>query len=283
VSVQTYMQILVTGHRGRIGSVIAEQLTEAGHTVAGFDRADGDDILNGHAVRAAAQSCDAIIHLASLLGGPKDDPAEIMSVGLQGTWHVLAAAEEARVQRVVYFSSVNALGVFMGLQPPRYLPIDDDHPAIPVSPYGIAKRLAEEMCRHFTEKTGIPTICLRPPWVAPPEAYQWMRTWLDKGGDAEWKPVWEYGAFCDTRDVAAAAVLALTCPDPGHVTLLLCADDIASDTPSRQMAAKAHPDVPWQGGPAYESDPFKALVDASRAKHVLGWQPQYRWAPYRRS
>jgi nucleoside-diphosphate-sugar epimerase len=277
------MQILVTGYRGQIGSVIVEQLRDAGHSVVGFDRANGDDILNGQAVRAAAQGCDAIIHLASLLGGPKDDPDEIMSVGLQGTWHVLAAAEEAGVQRVVYFSSVNALGVFMGLQPPRYLPIDDNHPAIPVSPYGIAKRLAEEMCRHFTEKTSIPTVCLRPPWVAPPEAYQWIRTRLDKGGDAEWKPVWEYGAFCDIRDVAAAAVLALTCPDPGHITLLLCADDIASDTPSRQMAAKVHPDVPWHGGPEYESEPFKALVDASRAKQLLSWQPQYRWAPYRRS
>jgi UDP-glucose 4-epimerase len=277
------MKILVTGHRGRIGSVIAQQLEAAGHSVVGFDQSAGDDIRDGKAVRSAAQGCAAIIHLASLLGGPKDDPDEIMAVGLLGTWHVLAAAEEARVQRVVYFSSVNALGVFMGLQPPRYLPIDDDHPPIPVSPYGMAKRLAEEMCRHFTEKSGIPTVCLRPPWVAQPEAYTWVRARLDKGGDAEWRPTWEYGAFCDVRDVAHAALLALTCPDPGHVTLLLCADDIASDTPSREMAAKVHPDVPWRGGPEYEAEPFKALVDTSRAKQVLGWQPQYKWEPYRKN
>ena len=276
------MKVFVTGHQGRIGVVIVEQLVAAGHTVVGFDRSDGDDILDGKAVRAAINGCDAVIHLASLLGGPKDDPDEIMRVGLQGTWHVLAGAEAAGVQRVIYFSSVNALGVFMGLQPPRYLPIDDDHPPIPVSPYGVAKRLGEEMCRHFTEKTGIATICLRPPWVAPVEAYTWMRARLDKGGDAEWKPAWEYGAFCDVRDVATAAALALTCPDPGHVTLLLCADDIASDTPSRQMAAKVHPDVPWQGGPAYEAEPFKALVDNARAKAVLGWQPVYGWGPHRR-
>lgn len=276
------MQVLVTGNKGRIGSVIEQQLNAAGHTVVGFDRASGNDLLDGKAVRAAAQGCDAIIHLASLLGGPKDDPDEIVEVGLQGTWHVLMAAKEAQVQRVVYFSSVNALGIFMGLQPPDYFPIDDEHPPRPVSPYGIAKRLAEEMCRHFTAWTGITTICLRPPWVAPPEAYTWMRARRDEDPASEWRRNWEYGAFCDVRDVAAAAVLALTCPDPGHVTLLLCADDIASDTPSRIMAAKVHPNVPWRGGPEYDANPFKALVDTSRAKQVLGWQPQYGWRPYRR-
>ena len=275
------MQVLVTGHQGRIGSVIAGQLQDAGHTVVGFDRASGDDIRNGKSVRAAAQGCDAIIHLASLLGGPQDDPDETIAVGLEGTWHVLAAAETHGIGRVVSFSSVNALGVFMGLQAPAYLPIDDDHPPRPVSAYGLAKRLGEEMCRHFTEKTGAATICLRPPWVVPSEGYAWIRKRLDSGPDAEWQPKWEYGAFCDVRDVAAAAVLGLTCPDPGHVTLLLCADDIASDTPSREMAAKVHPDVPWRGGPEYELEPFKALVDASRAKAVLGWRPRYSWAPHR--
>ena len=108
------MQVLVTGNRGRIGSVIENQLHEAGHTVVGFDRSDGHDILDGKAVRVAAQGCDAVIHLASLLGRRDDDPDETMSIGVQGTWHVLMAAQEAGAQRIVYFSSVNALGVFMG-------------------------------------------------------------------------------------------------------------------------------------------------------------------------
>src|SRR5688500_2438524 len=108
------MQVLVTGSRGRIGSVIVEQLQAAGHGVVEFDRILGHDMRDGVAVRTAAQGCDAIIHLASLLGSPKDDPDETMSVGLQGTWHVLMAAKEAGAKRVVSFSSVNALGIFMG-------------------------------------------------------------------------------------------------------------------------------------------------------------------------
>jgi len=271
------MKVFITGNRGRIGSVIEAQLTATGHTVVGFDRADGKDILDGAAVRRAAAGCEAAIHLASMLGRPHDDPDETMAVGVQGTWHVLMAAKEEKMQRVVYFSSVNALGIFMGQRAPDYFPIDDNHPPYPSSPYGIAKRLAEEMCRHFTEKHGISTICLRPPWVMPPDFKEKILGWRQENPEREWKPVWEYGAFCDVRDVANAAVLGLTCPDPGHVTLLLCADDINSDTPSREMAAKVHPAVPWRGGPEYERDPYRALVDNSRAKAVLGWQPQYKW------
>jgi UDP-glucose 4-epimerase len=271
------MQVLVTGSRGRIGSVIVEQLQEAGHSVVEFDRVLGNDMRDGAAVRAAAQGCDAIIHLASLLGSPKDDPDETMSVGLQGTWHVLMAAKETGAKRVVSFSSVNALGIFMGQHAPDYFPIDDDHPPRPRSTYGMMKRLGEQMCEYFTFNTGITTICLRPPGVTLPDWYARARKRWEESPTSEWMPSWEYGAFCDVRDVASAAVLGLTCPDPGHVTLLLCADDIASDTPSREMAAKVHPEVPWRGGAEYEANPFKALVNNRKAKQVLGWQPKYTW------
>ena len=270
------MKIFVTGNQGRIGAVIQTQLEAHGHTVVGFDRANGDDIRDGAAVRTAAQGCDAVIHLASLLGGAQDDPDETIAVGLSGTWHVLMAAQAEKMQRVVYFSSVNALGVFMGQRAPDYLPIDDNHPPHPSSAYGIAKRLAEEMCRHWSEKTGIATICLRPPAVWMPDTRARIVEWRTQQPEKEWTR-WEYGAFCDVRDVAAAAVLSLTCPDPGHVTLLLCADDINSDTPSRELAQRIHPTVPWRGGAEYAADPFRALVDAGRAKQILGWQPQYRW------
>ncbi len=271
------MKVFVTGHRGRIGSEITQILEAQGHTVVGYDRADGQDMLDGAAVRAAAKGCEAAIHLASLLGGPKDDPDETMRVSVMGSWHVLQAAEAEGMQRVIYFSSVNALGVFMGLRKPDYLPIDDDYPPQPMSAYGLSKRLVEDMCRYFTERTGISTICLRPPWVSSPEAYERIAQWRAQNPAYDWKARWEYGAFCDVRDVAAAAVLGLTCPDPGHVTLLLCADEIHADRPSREAAQAVHPDVPWRGGPEYAANPQLALVSNQRAKDILGWQPRYGW------
>jgi UDP-glucose 4-epimerase len=79
------------------------------------------------------------------------------------------------------------------------------------------------------------------------------------------------------RDAATAAAQALVCPDPGHVGLLLCADDIAATGPSRAMAARLLPDVPWRGDAAYERDPYRALVDTRPARAVLAWHPRYRW------
>ncbi len=272
------MRVLVTGNQGRIGRYVQAQLEAENHIVVGFDRAAGDDIRQPAALRAAAQGCDAIIHMAAMLADPKDDPNDVMHVNLQGTWHVLTTAEALDIRRVVCFSSVNALGIFIGESLPDYLPINEEHPCRPGRPYALSKFLGEEMCRLFTRRTNITTICLRPPWVCFPENYARVRQrWAEKP-ESEWSPIWEYGAFCDVRDVAAAAVLGLTCADPGHARLLLCADDVmTSGRTSRELAAQIHPDVAWRGREEYESEPFRALVDNSQAKAVLGWQPRYSW------
>ncbi|HRJ41325.1 MAG TPA: NAD(P)-dependent oxidoreductase, partial [Caldilineaceae bacterium] len=148
------MRVFVTGSQGRIGRYVQAQLEEAGHTVVGFDQVSGDEIRDPAAVRAGAQGCDAIIHMAAMLADPKDDPNAVMHVNLQGTWHVLTAAETLNIRRVVTFSSVNAMGIFIGESLPDYLPIDEDHPCRPGRPYALSKYLGEEMCRLFTRRTG---------------------------------------------------------------------------------------------------------------------------------
>ena len=160
------MKVLVTGNQGLIGRAVTNRLQAAGDGVVGFDVADGHDILDAAAVARAADGCDAIVHLAALLGRPGETADQIMTVNVTGTWNVLAAARTMGVRRVVNFSSVNALGIFSGNGTPDYLPIDDAHPPRATTPYGISKRLGEEMCRCFTLDTGIATIGLRPPWVA---------------------------------------------------------------------------------------------------------------------
>ena len=49
------MRILVTGHRGNVGAPVAAHLARLGHDITGFDRADGQDLLNPDTVRAAAR------------------------------------------------------------------------------------------------------------------------------------------------------------------------------------------------------------------------------------
>jgi UDP-glucose 4-epimerase len=265
------MHVLVTGHRGRLGASICAVLERERHTWVGFDRDEGD-IRDVAAVTAAAQGADAVMHLAGLADDMSDDPMEKMSVNVLGTWSVLLAAEAAGARRVVNFSSGKALG--MRDVPPAYLPIDDDHPAQPTDAYGLSKLLSEHLCEAVTRRSGIVTVCLRPVAVFTEEHYARWAEFLATETPTVGKP-WHMGVYVDVQDTAEAALLALTRPGSGHIRLLICADDIAADGPSRDLAAARLPDVPWRDRPGRA--PEAALVDASGAKDVLGWQPRRRW------
>jgi nucleoside-diphosphate-sugar epimerase len=265
------MHVLVTGHRGRLGVALCDVLERDGHTWAGFDRDEGD-IRDLAAVTEAARGCEAIIHLAGLADDMSDDQVEKMSVNVVGTWSVLLAAEAVGAQRVVNYSSGKALGMKGVL--PAYLPIDDDHPAQPTDAYGLSKLLSEDLCEAMTRRSGMVTVCLRPVAVFTPEHYGRWAEFLGQEAPTVGEP-WHMGVYVDLQDTARAGVLALTRPASGHIRLLIGADDIAADGPSRQLAAERLPGVEWRGAADRPSD--AALVDASRAKDVLGWEPRRRW------
>jgi nucleoside-diphosphate-sugar epimerase len=271
-------EILLTGNRGAIGRVVETSLRQCGYGVRTFDIQDGDDVRDLPALRRAMRGCGAVVHTAALIDDEAGSPEEIIAVNLGGTSHVLQAAREAGAERVVYFSSLQALGVAKGQRAPDYFPIDDDHPLYASRPYGIAKRLAEGMCELFTEATGITTVCLRPAMVCDPGRYAAVASQRAREPSAEWEPFWEYGAYIDVRDVAAAVECALAPSVTGHHRLLLTALDAWTSAPSRQMAHRLLPAVPWRGGSEYAAEPQRSLVDVSRAIRVLGWTPRYSWA-----
>src|ERR1700753_4089789 len=238
------VRILITGHRGGVGAPVAEHLASLGHEIVGFDRADGADLLDLGQVERAAAGCAAIVHLGALAHDTAGPPEQIMAVNVLGTWHVLLAAEAAAVRRVVHFSSAQVFGTAEGERQPDYFPVDDAHPRRAMRPYGLSKRLAEDLCAGHTARTGTPTVSLRPVHV-------WMPDWdgpreprWRAAPASEWEPFWEYGAFVDVRDVATAVELAVTVPLTGHHRALLCAADIAGTRPSLDLAARITPDVP---------------------------------------
>jgi UDP-glucose 4-epimerase len=275
-------RILVTGHRGHVGAPVAAFLRGQGYEVAGFDRADGADVLDLAAVRRAAAGCAAIVHLAALAHDSAGSPEDIMAVNVQGTWHVLLAAEAAGVSRVICFSSVQVFGIAEGERLPDYFPVDDAHPRRAMRPYGLSKRLAEDLCEGFTRRTGIPTVALRPVGVWDEADYSRTRDRWRAQPRSEWEPFWEYGAFVDVRDVATAVGQALTVPLAGHHRLALCAPDIAATAPSLELAGRLAPRVPVTDPDRYQADPWAALVDCSAAATTLGWHRARRWTPDRR-
>ncbi len=275
------MRVLVTGSRGLIGSSVVEGLGASGHAVVGYDLRDSRDILHLPSLREATRGCDAIVHAAALLGKTDESRDQIMAVNLQGTWNVLSAGAEARVRRVVFLSSVDAIGVFKGERTPDYLPLDGAHPCHPATPYAISKRLAEEMCRFASGSMGLSVVCLRPPGVWDRDTYEWVQSERAKRREFEWDPFWEYGAFIDLRDLSRACLRALVCDIQAFRCVLVSSSDITtSGRTSRELAKFVHPDVEWRGGAEFDDEPYRTLVDIEPARKLLDWNPEHTWRAF---
>jgi nucleoside-diphosphate-sugar epimerase len=184
-------------------------LEHAGWSVRPFDLLGRQDLRDPVAVAEAARECDAVVHSGALAHDSAGTAADIMATNLLGTWHVLLAAEKEATARVVYLSSVQVFGFAEGEGEPLYLPVDDAHPLRASRPYGLSKRLAEEMCAAWTRRTSIPTIVLRPVMILNDES-------LEASSPDE------LGAFVHVDDVASAIELALTADIVGHHRLTLC-------------------------------------------------------------
>ncbi len=267
------MKVLVTGDRGRLGVEVVQHLSRLGHDTRGFDRSVGGDVRDATAVRRAAAGVDVIVHAAGIAGDRSGDPSEIMAVNVVGTWNVLLAAAAEKVGRVVHLSSGKALGMIE--RDPDYLPMDDQHRGLPTLPYALSKWLAEEMCAAFTARTGVDTLCLRPVQVFDDVSY--TQALLAPEWQPGKSPSWHMGVHVDLRDVAAAVAAALETKIRGHERFLLCAADIAAHGPTLELVKQFMPAVPFRGGPEYQSDPHRSLIDTSRARELLGWVPVHRW------
>lgn len=280
------MKVLITGSSGLVGKVVVEQAKEAGYEVVPYDLAEGKDILNVDALAVASKGCDAIVHLAAMdepveseIGPATTGTAEkIFEVNVQGTKNVLAAAEKNNVPKVVVLSSVDVFGVFMGKGVPDYLPLDDTHPLRPSGPYAESKVQVENLCEEFTKRTGATTIVLRPPGIFTESIYEFIHNLRAKNPEAEWDPIWEYGAFIDVRDVAEAVIMSLEAHLQGHHRFLICADDISSaEYDSVTLVRKLLPNVEWRGGEEYIKYPYKALLNTAPAKKLIGFSPKHAW------
>jgi UDP-glucose 4-epimerase len=202
--------VLLTGSAGQVGRVIARRLETTGWSIRPFDLVSGGDLRDETAVIDAALGCDAIVHAGAIAHDRGGTAADIVATNVLGTWHVLIAAERHAVSRVVYFSSAQVFGFAEGEGVPDYRPVDDNHPLRAARPYGMSKRLAEEMCDAWTARTGIPTIVLRPVIFS------------DEGLEQMAAQNAELGAFVHVDDVADAVVKSLSANVAGHVRMTLC-------------------------------------------------------------
>jgi UDP-glucose 4-epimerase len=164
---------LVTGGAGFIGSNLVRLLLERGHTVTVLDnlssgyRSNLDelpaarlvegDIRNAADVDAAMEGCEMVFHLAASVGNKRsiDHPLDDSAINVMGTLTVLEAARRHGVRKLVFSSSA---GIFGEL---KTIPIAEDHPVEPDTPYGASKLAAEKLCLAYAKLYALECVCLR--------------------------------------------------------------------------------------------------------------------------
>jgi UDP-glucose 4-epimerase len=167
------LRVLVTGGAGFIGSNLARTLSGRGAEVrvldnlssgfrqnlaglGGVDFVEGD-VRDPAAVREAVVGREVVFHLAAAVGNKRsiDDPVLDAETNVLGTVHLLEAVRRAGVRKLVVSSSA---GIFGEL---KTLPIREDHPVEPDSPYGADKLCQEKLCLAYAKLYGIEAVCLR--------------------------------------------------------------------------------------------------------------------------
>ncbi|MEM7321974.1 MAG: GDP-mannose 4,6-dehydratase [Actinomycetota bacterium] len=156
------MKALVTGAGGFVGPHLLQHLDECGDEAIGFDLGNGPDLRDGDGWREVitGEGPDVIYHLAgwSDVGGSWQEPVTTFEINAMGTISILEAARRAGTGRVVLISSADLYGTVDAGD----LPITEDHPIRPRSPYGASKQAAEAAAIHYWRGYGLGTVIARP-------------------------------------------------------------------------------------------------------------------------
>jgi dTDP-glucose 4,6-dehydratase len=173
-------KVLVTGADGFIGSHLTEALVRQGFKVRAFvyynsfnswgwlDHCGEDvkgqfevftgDIRDPHGVKSAMTGCDAVLHLAALIGIPFSyhSPSTYVETNVNGTLNVLQAARDLDISRIIHTSTSEVYGTA------QFVPITEQHPLQGQSPYSASKIAADQLAYSFYSSFDLPVITIRP-------------------------------------------------------------------------------------------------------------------------
>lgn len=280
-------RVLVTGGAGLVGRHIVKALAAEGFSVGVLDLVEPEgpsetfhqaDVTDPVALAEALSGWDAVVHLAALLPRSASSPEEIYRVNAYGTYCVAEACVRAGVARLIYCSSDAVLGFAHGedLPEPRYLPLDEDHPARPVDPYGVSKLAGETACQGAAGRSELRALVLRPPWVWVPEEYDIYREYTTEPGRPDWiRDLW---AYLHVDDLAEAVSMALITSDlqPFEV-LFVAAPDNGTERSSRSLVKDYLAGQPRIHGTFGRRE---SLISSERARARLAFVPKRTWTEF---
>jgi nucleoside-diphosphate-sugar epimerase len=277
-----FEKVVCTGGSGRLGRYVTDDLrgrcaltvldVKPPHAVG--VRHVAASILDYAALKQAFAGQDAVVHLAAI-PNPRTAPADVtFHTNVQGTWNVLQAAEDAGVRRVVVASSDAALGLHYNPPGygPQYLPIDEDHPLRPVEFYSLSKEVTEAMCRSYANRGKLEVLAIRPTHIVFPPEYPEL---VSRGTDVQNYHLWTYVA---PEDVAQGFRRALEVWKAPWQAFFISAANGLNTRPTLEMLRERYGALPpIRNADYFRRNPLAALLDITRAREVLGFEPTIDW------
>lgn len=176
-------KLVLTGAAGRLGSYLREPLSKLAEELVSTDiladigtlypneRYMQADLADYAAVSDVLKDADMVVHFGAI--GDEAPFEAILGPNIIGAYNVWEAAHAHGVRRVIYASSIHAVGMY-----PKQAFIGTDVPHRPDTFYGLAKCFAEDLARLYWDKRGLEAVCLRILSCAQVTSPRALGTWL---------------------------------------------------------------------------------------------------------
>lgn len=286
------MRILVTGGAGFIGSHVADAYLGAGHHVAVVDALVGGNrtprgaVLYQEDIRSPrladvfrAERPEVVSHHAGQINLRRSlkDPVGDGEINVLGTLRLLEASAQHGVKQVIFSSTGGAL-----YGEPRSLPVDEDDPILPTSPYGFHKHLAEQYLGYYRRVHGLGTVVFRyanvygPRQDASTEAGViaiFVRAFLEGRRPRIFGDGTQTRDFVYVGDVAEANLRALGHPIGAPVHIATGVETSVNDLAAR-LRVLTGAGVGPEHGPPVPGEVHRICLGPARAEALLGWRPR---------
>lgn len=303
------MAILITGGAGYIGSVAAEHLIAESESVVVLDDLSRGfrDAVPNEAVFVEGQIGDlpllrsifdrfeisAVMHFSAFayVGESVEKPDLYFHNNFEQTTHLLNAMKEAGIAKFVFSSTCATYGE------PQYLPIDEDHPQEPTNPYGESKLRVEKELRRRAAENGLSSVALRYfnacgatetrgerhdpethiiPLILEAAAGK-RKDFSVFGNDYPTPDGTAIRDYIHVSDISRAHILALRHLQQGGESAFLNLGNgqgfsVLEVVEAAKKVTGRTVDLVFE--PRRPGDPSRLIADASKAKSILGWEPE---------
>jgi len=297
-------KVLVTGAAGFIGSHLTEELVRANcivHALVHYNFKNNwgwleylpneilneiniiqSDITDPYAVSKAVKGIDIVYHLAALIAIPYsyEAPASYVSTNISGTLNILQACLDNGINRVIHTSTSEAYGTA------QYTPIDENHPLVGQSPYSATKIAADKLAESYYCSFGLPVVTIRPFNTFGPRqsARAIIPTIITQAisdkqeiNVGSLSPIRDLSyvkdtvkAFIDAKgcEIAIGQVInigrgnSISIGQLASLILKICNSNAKIVTKDERLRPE-------------RSEVMELICDNSKAKELLGWEPQY--------